>query len=1072
MGLLVVCLAWTTHPAPGAADGPREGGAAVPPPAPLGALFPFGVPEADVAWEGLPGGPARRAAVERAMDWLAEHQAGDGSWQPHQLGWRGGRHDPDRAPPGPGRAHHAVGVTGLATSVFLTMGVAPGGTHRHAPVVQRALGWLLGVQDAEGCFGPRTSMAYIYGHAFALPAILEAWVLTGDARLQAAMQRGLDFTLLARNPGAGWRYGIQPGDSDSSATVSSAMPFALLHHLQRRVEAVAGEVTPSLAPTVRRELAATLDALTDEATGRTGYLTRGTVPARPADLLESHPPEFSEALTASAMTLRVLLLDEDPGRAGGPIALGLRLLDAHPPQWQSTGGPVDMYYWYYAALVCAALDHPLARRFDQALAGTLLQAQRTTGTPADVLGSWDPAGVWAVEAGRIYATAMGAMCLLAPFRTAVQPDDRPDLVQALGSAPDEDLVVRLCGAVARLDVAGAARPLAARLAQGTPRVRLAAAQALIALGETGSRTQRALRALVDGPEAAWHAPALLTLADLGTTAPEDLERFARAATDADAAVRAASQRGLAASTLPAHRALQEAALGDGAPEVRLAAATALDTAEACRVLEVLAGATDVAVRRGAVGALAATPARAAQAGATLTRALADGDAGVRLRAAAGVLAVRPGDSGALAIVAAALAAPAGEDAALAVEATARAGRHGAPLAAALARRVGLRRLAPAVLAALRALGPDAVPAAPQLAWLAAHGDARTAGDARDLLAVLGKDRARLVGVAVDALVGDPSRATLGAALLLRPLPREAIEPLRALLRGEPARQRAALDVIGEGGPAAALLVEDVGALLDAAAAADVRRRAAVVLGLLGPPARSALPALLRTIEDGDDALAASAMEAAVRVDADGAADSLVGAAFAQPPRRPRARLAALRALGGIPSRAEALVPRLLLVAKEEPADRWCTAAAQDALTALGVAAVPRLRAVLRESDTALLVVATGALAAMGAAGEDAVPELVALLLDAQRGGGRWGAADALGGIGKPAAKELKKLLRERDAWVRGQAARAFGLMGAEGRTAASLLRKMARSDDDVTAREAAASALKTIEAAVEAAKGR
>ena len=52
-------------------------------------------------------------------------------------------------------------------------------------------------------------------------------------------------------------------------------------------------------------------------------------------------------------------------------------------------------------------------RWNEALRGAVLKTQSNSG---DERGSWDPVGPWGYAGGRIYATAMMALCLESYYR--------------------------------------------------------------------------------------------------------------------------------------------------------------------------------------------------------------------------------------------------------------------------------------------------------------------------------------------------------------------------------------------------------------------------------------------------------------------------------------------------------------------------------------------------------------------------------------------------------------------------------------------------------------------------------
>ena len=88
---------------------------------------------------------------------------------------------------------------------------------------------------------------------------------------------------------------------------------------------------------------------------------------------------------------------------------GADLLRNNVPSW----GSKDFYYWYYATLVMFQMGGDHWKAWNNALRPTLVNNQRKGG-PED--GSWDPAGDKYGDAGRVYSTAIGALCLEVYYR--------------------------------------------------------------------------------------------------------------------------------------------------------------------------------------------------------------------------------------------------------------------------------------------------------------------------------------------------------------------------------------------------------------------------------------------------------------------------------------------------------------------------------------------------------------------------------------------------------------------------------------------------------------------------------
>ncbi|MGE3752935.1 MAG: HEAT repeat domain-containing protein [Planctomycetota bacterium] len=1068
--LLALCFALIVAGGP-SADA-KEAAARAPTAEGLGDLFPFGVPEVAASWQDLPGGTRRFEAVQHAVTWLATHQGSTGSWRPHELGWVNGKHDEQNAPSGPGKAYYEVGVTGLATAALLAAGVDPSGTHEHADAVKRALDFLVAAQDDEGCFGPRTTQQYIYNHAFALPAVLEAWALTGDPTYAKALQRGLSFSERARNPAAGWRYGVRPGDNDTSATCTSCMPFAFLHRLDV-IAAAAGRTLPHGVPAeLRGDIDRYLERVTDAETGRVGYLTRGTGPARPQEAIDKFPGELSEAMTAAMLATRLLLLDASPEDAG--IRKSFGLVAGLPPRWDLEGGTIDLYYWYYGALAAAALPEASARTWEQALAGALIQAQRMDGSPAGVQGSWDAVGVWCLDGGRIYATAMACLSLLAPFRVGALQPERPDIVRAL-SRPIDDVTVerRLLDAVARLELLDALPALTERLGKGAPEVRLGAASALTELGQGNERVQATLRDLVRDGSALLRHEALLTLGAVPEPTTASLTLLEAVVADPDPQVRTAAARGLA--TRAADHAERLAALQqDVSPRVRAWAASPAAPHGNDEVLRACLATDDPVARAVALRALGRDPARTQPSAAAVESALTDPDLAVRRAAAVARLGLAlPAEGPALEIVREALERARGDDLQLALEGARRAGPRGAVLARPLARLLGTPRHRGTALDLLERLGGEAVGAAPRLAVEARSKDRAWAARARALLALVAEARDRYVHTLLGALTSPDLAERESATALLTPFPVEGLGQARTMLRtGSASTRMAILGLVGSGGEPMKPLVPDVELLLATGDDVALRTAAARALGKLGPAAEGSVPALLAAAKEKDVTLHASAIQAIGTIDAEQAYDALLALAFA--PEEPGAnrQIPAIAALGHARSKADALVPRLLELYGTEGLPWGAREAIPDTLGRLGKGAVPRLRVALRARDPVRTAMICRALGAVGADAEDAVDDLIELLSDPMGFVFAGEAGSALAGIGKPAVKPLKKLLKAREAFIRKEVVVAFGRMGVEAKSVVSTLKRMARSDDDLGVRHAAERAVVLVERALDEAKGR
>ncbi len=347
-------------------------------------------------WFGRTEGRARPAspAAADALDWLARHQSANGSF------------DCDGFPSlcrgstcgGPGAPLYDVGCTGLALAAF----VRAGETHKtplHGAVVRNAIKYLKSVQDAEGCFGERAYGHFTYNHAVATLGVAEALRSTRSPLFEGSVRSGVSFILECRNPYLAWRYGVKPGDDDTSVT--GWMVAALVAAREGGVPA---------DPEAFKGALAWLDRVTEPQYGRVGYTAQGNGPARPMPFLDEFPPDKSESLTAEGCHVRLV--------AGQPkdhafVVKGLALMDRVLPLWDAKQGTIDLYYWYFGTLVKreAAGDAEWAR-WRGAAERALLPNQRPIKDGCS-RGSWEPLDPWRADGGRVYTTAVAALTLLA-----------------------------------------------------------------------------------------------------------------------------------------------------------------------------------------------------------------------------------------------------------------------------------------------------------------------------------------------------------------------------------------------------------------------------------------------------------------------------------------------------------------------------------------------------------------------------------------------------------------------------------------------------------------------------------
>ncbi len=362
------------------------------------------------------GGKKSDDAVEDALRWLMAHQSPDGGWECE--GWRkwcdGKPSAEGESLEGAGKAVYDVGVTGMALLAFLGAGYTNRSEGPFGKVVGNGLKYLRNVQDAEGCFGSRSTGHYVYNHAIAALAMVEAYGMTGSSIYKSPTQKGLDFIAITRNPYFAWRYGVKPGDNDSSVTGWMMMALKSAK-LINAADVKAGKSASLVYDEEAFEgIKAWIDKMTDPDTGRVGYQQRGTGPARTSELQDRFPAEKSESMTGVGMLARIFL-GENP-KTSEVIKKGAELCAKLAPTWNAQDGSIDMYYWYYATLAMFQVGGEPWKKWEAAMKTGIIDVQHKDTDFCKYKGSWDPLDPWGADGGRVYSTACCALCLEVWYR--------------------------------------------------------------------------------------------------------------------------------------------------------------------------------------------------------------------------------------------------------------------------------------------------------------------------------------------------------------------------------------------------------------------------------------------------------------------------------------------------------------------------------------------------------------------------------------------------------------------------------------------------------------------------------
>ena len=336
----------------------------------------------------LGGDPKALVAIRRGLDCLrARQHSGSGAWRV-EGSWEGGR-----------LGWGSVGVTGLAVLALLGDGrvwTEPG--DRLSRAAGLGVKFLLASQAANGRVGG-TEGNYMYNHGIATTALADAYAVSGAASLREPTEKALAFLVSAQRASGGWDYTERPGTrADMSVT---AWQIAAL-----RSARLAGLKVPD------RTLAAAakfLEALTSPRTAETGY------EARPRGRGSIEHPTLGP--TAMALACRVALSDDTPlaiVHRQAAILLRPDNLPRWKPEWSETGRvaraePHVYYYWYHGTMGMRGVGGGQWKVWNGAVTKALLAGQKKDG-------SWPMVGLYAVDGGRAYATALAVLTLETTYR--------------------------------------------------------------------------------------------------------------------------------------------------------------------------------------------------------------------------------------------------------------------------------------------------------------------------------------------------------------------------------------------------------------------------------------------------------------------------------------------------------------------------------------------------------------------------------------------------------------------------------------------------------------------------------
>lgn len=341
----------------------------------IGTASPGQSPEEKAGSDVVPVSNKANASLVAALNWIRSQQKADGSFAGMKVS-------------------NASASTAMALLSLVRIGTTFGAEYE--PTMRRAVDFLLLQQQKNGLLCPDSiHFRAHYTHAIATLALAEVQQRHPNARIKIALTEATKYILKARNPYAGWRYEMRPGDNDSCIT--TWMLLALHEAAKAEIAVPSSDVVEAMT---------ILNSATDPETGRTGYIKRGERPVRPEGMTEKFPAHLTENITAMVAYLR--MIHGATVEKNEDLRRSLALLDATPPEWNLTSGAIDYHYWLFGTLAKAKEGQDGWKEWKSTMSRVALLSQEKEG---EAKGSWPPIDAWSEEGGRMYATVFMALAL-------------------------------------------------------------------------------------------------------------------------------------------------------------------------------------------------------------------------------------------------------------------------------------------------------------------------------------------------------------------------------------------------------------------------------------------------------------------------------------------------------------------------------------------------------------------------------------------------------------------------------------------------------------------------------------
>ncbi len=363
-------------------------------------------------WIGNYGGSAiSEKAVTDGLDWLARHQAADGSWSNRCLG-SGAESRCEKA----SACTDAGGTFEMAHSGLALLAFQAGGHYyfngaKYSELVRKGLDWIVDHQknDGElvGSAGPNHH-DHMYEHGIATFALGDACAAAAalqqppNSRYMQGLRKAVEYIYQNQHEDGGWRYNEhvrQPSDTSVTGWQVLALKSAR-------------EAGIPLNEACLAKVRDYFQARETGENGRTGYVNDRKVQ--------------TEATTGVGMLAKQFLFHEPEAPLVKSAAAYLAGVAAKTWPKDAPAAARDYYMWYNCTLAMFQAGGEAWKQWNDCVRDTIIKLQRLEGCER---GSWDPSDRWGDRGGRIYSTALAILTLEVYYRYALDKDPNQDVFE-------------------------------------------------------------------------------------------------------------------------------------------------------------------------------------------------------------------------------------------------------------------------------------------------------------------------------------------------------------------------------------------------------------------------------------------------------------------------------------------------------------------------------------------------------------------------------------------------------------------------------------------------------------------